>query len=205
MGIHSPYRHLRGQLQRFVVRLSALQGSIREQDCTFYAPCFTGSNCSIAAYSLLRIAFHRSQSSCSPSQNSADIPRTLASLSAVSGVTPRLPLIISLRRGKETRSLSAKSDWVIAIGFRNSSSSISPGWVGARFRGNLVFIVDDTETRRAERPLELVVVRNFDLICIPVLPTETDSIPLVDANTCQSFPITLQHLQPVAKWHREVL
>ena len=151
------------------------------------------------------MAFHKSQSSCNPSQNSADIPRTLASLRAVSGVTPRLPLIISLRRGNETPSLVAKSDCVIANGFRNSSSSISPGWVGARFVGSRVFIVDDMETCRPESLLVLVVVRNLDLICASILPTETNSIPLVDANARLTLSITFQHLQFVARRHRKVI
>jgi hypothetical protein len=107
-----------------------------------------------------------------------------------------------LRRGNDTPSLAAKSDCVIAIGFKNSSSSISPGWVGARFLGNLVFIVEDIEARRAGSLPALVVVRNFDLIGISILPTETDPILLIDTNTCLSRPITLQHFQPVTRWDR---
>ncbi len=131
-------------------------------------------------------------------------PSTLASLSAVSGVTPRLPLIISLRRGNETPSLTAKSDCVMPIGFKNSSSSISPGCVGARFLGSLVFIVLPAGIRNAERPLDLVVVDNFDLICSPILPTEADTIPLVDSDTHLTFPVVLQLLQHVSGWNGKI-
>jgi len=169
-----------------------------------YVPCFTGWSCSISMYCSLRIAFQRSQSSCSPSQNSADIPSTLASLSAVSGVTPRLPLTISFRRGNETPSLTAKSDWVIPIGFKNSSSNISPGWVGTRFLGSLVVIVLPARARKPGRPLDLVVVDNLDFICSPILPAETDTILLVDSDAHLTFPVVLQFLQHVPRRNSKI-
>jgi len=47
----------------------------------------------------LFMACQRSQSCCKPNQKSADIPNTRDSRNAVSGVTERRPLMISLRRG----------------------------------------------------------------------------------------------------------
>jgi hypothetical protein len=55
-----------------------------------YACCRRGTSRSISAASRLCIACHRSQSCWRPSQKSADMPRTRASRSAVSGVTERL-------------------------------------------------------------------------------------------------------------------
>jgi len=92
----------------------------------------TGSSWSSSSVLLFFIACHRSQSSCNPSQKSADVRKTRASRSAVSGVTERLARIISLRRGKDTPRRTANSDCVMPSGFRNSSSSISPGCDGYR-------------------------------------------------------------------------
>jgi hypothetical protein len=62
----------------------------------------------------------------------ADTPKTRASLKAVSGVTPLLPRRTSFSRGKEIPRRIAKADWEIPSATRNSSRSISPGWVGGR-------------------------------------------------------------------------
>ena len=125
----------------------------------------------------LFMACQRSQSCCKPNQKSADIPNTRDSRNAVSGVTERRPMMISLRRGYETPKRRASSVCVSSRGLTNSSKSISPGWVGGRFRGS-------------HRPTTLsVVVCDFDLVgmaflnifsqlSIPYqpLPTATHSI-----------------------------
>ena len=54
-------------------------------------------------------------------------------------------------------------------------------------------------TRNAERPLDLVVVDNFDLIRSSILPTEADAIPLVDSDTHLTFPVVLQLLEHVSR------
>jgi len=50
-------------------------------------------------------------------------------------VIPLRPLTISLMRWYGTWILSANSTLIRPIGLRNSSSNISPGWVGVRFVG----------------------------------------------------------------------
>jgi len=82
------------------------------------------------------MACQRSQSCCKPNQKFADIPNTRDNRKAVSGVTERRPLMISLRRGYETPRRRASSACVSSRGLTNSSKSISPGWVGGRFRGS---------------------------------------------------------------------
>ncbi len=77
-----------------------------------------------------RMACQRSQSCCNPSQKSALIPVTRAKRSAVSGVTARLPRMISFKRGNDTPRRTAKDDCDRPKGLRNSSRSISPGCVG---------------------------------------------------------------------------
>ena len=83
-----------------------------------------------------RNACHRSQSCCNPTQKSAFIPVTQANRSAVSGVTARLPRMISLRRGNDTPERTAKADCEMPSGSGNSSRSISPGCVGGRRVGS---------------------------------------------------------------------
>ena len=128
----------------------------------------------------LRKACHRSQSCCKPSQKSADIPSTCASRSAVSGVTPRLPRIISFKRGKEIPRRTAKADWLIPSGLRNSSSSISPGCVGGRLAGSRRATRSCDDLPRRGRPL--VVVCDLNLVGILILPAKAHAILLVNAN-----------------------
>ncbi len=94
---------------------------------TFSLSQLMGFNLRICFDSGLFIAFHRSQSCCKPNQKSADIPITRDNLNAVSGVTRRRPLMISLRRGYEIPNRRATSVWVSLRGLINSSKSISPG------------------------------------------------------------------------------
>src|SRR5581483_9141471 len=61
----------------------------------------------------------------------------LASSQAVSGVTPRLPRTSSLIRWTGTPRCAARATWVTPSGWRNSSFSTSPGWVGTRFFGSI--------------------------------------------------------------------
>ncbi len=94
---------------------------------TFSLSQLMGFNLRICFDSRLFMAFHRSQSCCKPNQKSADIPITRDNLNAVSGVTRRRPLMISLRRGYEIPNRRATSVWVSLRGLINSSKSISPG------------------------------------------------------------------------------
>ena len=143
-----------------------------------------GSRVSISRALSLRIACHRSQSLCSPSQKSAGIPSTRASLSAVSGVTDRRPLMTSLRRGKDTPRRSAKAVWVIPRGSMNSARSISPGCVGGRSVGS----------RRS------VVIDDFDFVGISILPSKTNSVLFVDSYAVLPRSIAPKSLETIPGW-----
>ncbi len=146
-----------------------------------------------------RRACQRSQSVCRCSQKSALIPSTWASLSAVSAVTPRLPRTISFKRGKDTPSRWAKADCETPIGSRNSLSSISPGWVGGRCVGS-------TRRTSAARPRgALVVVSDFDLRGIAVLPAKADAVLSVDPDAVLAEPVALQAFQPIPWGNPEVI
>ncbi len=95
----------------------------------------------------VRIACQRSQFCWPFSQNSAEVPNNAESRNAVSGVIPRFLLMISFTRGYETWMFSANSIWVIPNGFKNSSSSISPGCVGGRCFGKRAMINDSLRFR----------------------------------------------------------
>lgn len=146
-----------------------------------------GSSRFICAASGLFIACQRSQSCCKPSQKSADIPRTRDSRNAVSGVTDRLPLIISFNRGYDTPNRRASSTCVRSSGLTNSSRSISPGWVGGRFFGS-------------RRPTS-VIVCDCDFVCMAFLPCETDSILLIDADTVFILRFTFQEFEMIPRRH----
>ena len=65
-----------------------------------------------------RMACHKSQFRWPLSQNSAVVPKSLARRRAVSGVMPRLPLMISLMRGYETWMRPANSTCVMPSGVK---------------------------------------------------------------------------------------
>lgn len=150
------------------------------------------------------MACQRSQSTCSPSQKSADIPRTRASRSAVSDVIERLPRMISLSRGNEMPRRTANSDWVMPSGLTNSSSNISPGRVGGRRRGS----------RRATRSCErlcksvvtglLVIIRDLNLVDISSLPSKTDPVLIVDPNAVLSAPVRPQPFEAISWRHSKL-
>ena len=150
------------------------------------------------------IACQRSQSTCRPSQKPADIPRTRASRSAVSDVIERLPRVISLSRGNEIPRRIANSDWVMPSGLTNSSSNISPGRVGGRRRGSR------RATRACERVGEsaftdlLVIIRDFNLVDISSLPSETDPILIVDSDTVLSASVRPQPFEAISWRHSEL-
>src|SRR6266571_3869732 len=128
----------------------------------------------------------------------------------------------SLRRGNDTPSRTAKFDWVMPSGFKNSSRSISPGCVGGLFRGN----------RRATKPRDntcgrvarrlLMVVRDLDVVGISSLPAKTHSIlthsvpcqrvvdpehhwlMLVDADAMLRAPVTFQSFKAVTGRDRQI-
>ena len=144
------------------------------------------------------MACHKSQSCCSPSQKSALIPVTRAKRSAESGVTDRLPRTISFRRGNDTPRRIAKADCDTPRGLRNSSRSISPGWVGGWCVGS----------RRATNGFflrRLVVVGDFDLVGIPVLPRKAHPVLFIDPDTILTCPVTHKSFQTVTRRHSQLV
>lgn len=74
------------------------------------------------------------------------------------------------------------------IGFRNSSSNISPGGIaGPNQFGSLVIIFD------------------ADFVGMSLLPLEGNAILIVDANAMPAHLITFQGLQPIACWYLEIV
>ena len=71
--------------------------------------------------------------------------------------------------------------------------------------GSLVFIVLPAGIRSDGCPFGLVVVDNLNLICSPILPTEANSIPLVDSDTHLAFSIVLQLLQHVSGRYSKII
>ena len=158
---------------RIDVRLQSKRRLIRAKSsmpaCPFWSGrCYAERKGMILSISLACescIACQRSQSSCNPSQKSAGIPKTRANRSAVSDVTPRRPRITSFKRGNEMPSRETNSTCVIPNGLINSSSNISPGWLGGRWSGNCRAVNDNREPARCFSlgGFFLVIVRDFDV------------------------------------------
>ena len=70
----------------------------------------------------------------------------------------------------------------------NSDRSISPGWVGVRSLGR---------RRETGAFARLVVVDDLDFVRMAILPTETDTILLVDPNA--ELTPTIPAQQPITK------
>ena len=97
----------------------------------------------------------------------------------------RCPCTISLiRRGATLMSL-ANRYWLMPKGFRNSSSRISPGWMGGEFC-----------LRHHEL---LVVVYDLDIMGVTFLPSEADSPLGINSNTILSGAIPRQFLEAVSR------
>src|SRR5437867_5208587 len=73
-------------------------------------------------------AASRSNSACRLIQNWAELPKWLASRSAVSAVMRRLPRMISLTRCGCTPSSRSSAFWLRPLGFKNCSNRTLPGW-----------------------------------------------------------------------------
>src|ERR1700683_537068 len=49
-----------------------------------------------------------------------------------------------------------------------------------------------------------VVIGNFDIESMSFLPSKTDPVPIVDPDTVLARSISLQRLQPIGRWRRQV-
>src|SRR5262245_62846843 len=94
---------------------------------------------------------------------------------------PRLPMMISFKRFKDTPSRRAASTWPRPIGFRYSSSRISPGGIAG-----------------PSQSCSLVIVFDADLVGIAVLPSERDAILVVHADAVPPRLVALQQFEAVA-------
>src|SRR5207253_2386229 len=124
------------------------------------------------------------------SQSSGETPKNLPRRNAVSAVIARLPLTISLMRFGGTSRSRASALMLRPSGFMNSSRRISPGGIGSRC---LV-------------PMSVsVIVDDFDIRCVGILPPKADAPLIVDADTVLAVPGSAQRLEPVAGRNHQVL
>src|SRR5699024_8343462 len=112
-----------------------------------------------------------------------DVPKYLASRSAVSAVIPRLPCTISLIRRGGTSIEAASLCWVIPKPSIKSSMRTSPGWIGA---------------------ILSVVGNDLHLLRSGVVPHKADAPLVVDPDAVLSYSIALERLEPIAGWDAEV-
>src|SRR4051812_23936000 len=86
---------------------------------------------------------------------------------------------------------SARSLWDRAIGLRNSSRRISPGWVGSRGVG--------TRTIGASlAAISSMVVHDFDVVRLVLGPDEADPVLVVDPNAVLALSIAGEGLEAFA-------
>src|SRR5258706_15234580 len=109
-----------------------------------------------------------------PIQNSAVVRKNRAKRSAVSGVIDRFPLTIALIRICGTPIALARAYWLRPKGFKKSSRSTSPGWVGGKSA-----MMDSS-----------VIVNNFDIVGVTAAPSETNAPALVDPTAVLALSIT---------------
>ncbi len=124
-------------------------------------------------------AWYKSQRCCMFIQKSGVIPKNFASRKAVLGVIPRRPLTSSLTRWYGTLIPSARSRCESPIGLRNSSSSISPGWIGARCVGIRTMVYS------------LVIVDNLYCFWPTIGPNEANTILIIDPNAVLAHSRTM--------------
>ena len=125
---------------------------------------------------ILRFIIRRLYSVCRFSQNWASTPKYLCSLKAVSAVMDLFPFTISLiLLGGTERS---RESWLMLMpkGSRKSSRRISPGFIGSRF-----FFCTHRGTS--------VIVCNFNMVRIAVIPFETYAPLLIDTDSILPFSI----------------
>src|SRR5229473_2269883 len=120
------------------------------------------------------------------------MPKRRSSRSAVSGVTPRLPCTSSLTRGYETPSRSAKPVWLKPSGLRNSSSSISPGCVGAPSVGTRTIALLPSSARS-------MVIRDLDPTRSLCRPAKTDPVLIVDPDAMLPRAVLAECFQVIAR------
>ncbi len=128
----------------------------------------------------------RSQSRCKLSQSSGPVPRASPKDRAESALTPRRPLTISFSRAYVHPRCSANALWLIPRGFKNSSRSISPGWVGGLFLGSIRYLV--------------VIVDDSYFGSVTVFPKKDDSPLIVDPQAPERLPVASEFLEVIARW-----
>src|SRR5712671_7662955 len=98
--------------------------------------------------------------------------------------------MIELTRWSGIWSFSDSSDCVISRGLRNSSSRISPGWLGGRFFGSMRIL--------------LVVIRDLDLLRVAVREPENHAELVVHSYAPISSQTALQLLKTVRRSCRKI-
>src|SRR5512143_989030 len=95
-----------------------------------------------------------------------------------------------MRRAGTLMSLASRY-WLMPPGTRNSAFKISPGCTGAGFD----FFITSL----------LVVVDDFNLVCMPAFPFQIDSPLVDDAHRILAFPVAFQPLQMVRQLHSKII
>lgn len=100
-------------------------------------------------------------------------------------------LIILIRRGG-TPMLSASRFWLSLIGLRNSSSKTSPGCTGLSFS-------------LQPFPISSMVVNNFRIVSVAIVPDEANTPLIIDANTILATPATAQLLKAICRRNPQIV
>src|ERR1700752_54825 len=108
----------------------------------------------------------------------------------------RRPSTISLMRRGGTLIARASAFWLSSMGFKNSSSRISPGVTSGRSPAAL---------RTVFRILPVVVVDNFDIACVSIIPAEANPPLAIDPDAPLAAALALQWLKPVRGRYAQVL
>jgi hypothetical protein len=92
----------------------------------------------------------------------------------------------------------------MANGFRNSSSDVSPGAVGAPCVGIRIILHLHSEGRLRLACVALVVVGDLDVLRADVCSAKAHAIVRVDTNAVLALPISPHGFQLIAPWNSKV-
>ena len=139
------------------------------------------------------MAAFRSKLACMCIQNCGVVLKNCARRSAVSAVTPRLPLTSSSSRTVDIPSFCAAAACVISSGFRNSSEK------------NLSGMNCRSQTRRLSRDALSGRPHSGNVVRIVALPPEGPTVLLVDPDAVLPLPASSQGFEPVTGHRSQIL
>src|ERR1041384_424850 len=154
-----------------------------------YADFKTSTSCTSRSCNRSR-STSRSYVDCRLSQNRSEVPKNRARRKAVSAVMDRTPRTISLIRRAGTLSPFARRYCESPSGLRNSLSNISPGWTGG--------------IRLSLALFSLVIVSDFDFICIAFCPFKANTPLVVDPNAVLACAVSAEFLQTITRRRAQI-